>query len=125
MLPAFLTPRDQGTQAPPLAAARLCALWSVGAFLLSAIIVPSSARTGGRVVFDVPARLLGIATASVCAIAFLQCPRRLLYFKVLTFVLLVPALLMGMWCLLDYASSLVSQNDAVRYLEICRRVHYC
>ncbi len=101
------------------------AAWSLVALLVSAAVVSTSMRIGGYIRFDPPVRLLGIAAAAVCVTAFLQCPRQARGLKLLTLVLLIPAVAIGVLCLGDVASAMISQNEAVRYFMYCQRMHVC
>jgi hypothetical protein len=73
------------------------------ALALSVLVVPAfSYALGPRSYVALPGTLTGIATAVICSWAFMQCPRRPLLPKLVTFLLLVPGLYIGFDCLSTY-----------------------
>jgi hypothetical protein len=105
--------------------ARSCVCASIGAILLGAVILPGEALIGGRLMFRLPARSLGVCIAAVCIAAFLQCPRRNALAKLVTLVLVVPGAFVGIFCLADYVLAVQSQNQVVEYFLLCRRLGLC
>ena len=77
--------------------------WSLGALFLSALLVPMfTYPMGGRTHAALPGTLASVATAGVCAWAFVACPRRHRIPKLVTFLLLLPALYIGFDCVSRY-----------------------
>ena len=77
---------------------------------LSVLLVPMfTYPLGGRTYVALPGTLAGVATAVVCAWAFVVCPRHHLIPKVITFLMLLPGLYIGFDCLSRYLMFGLSQ----------------
>jgi len=77
--------------------------FSLMALVLSVLVVARFAFGLGAYSFvALPGTLTGIVTAVICIWAFLQCPRRPLLPKLLTFLVLIPSLYIGIYCLSTY-----------------------
>ena len=75
---------------------------SLGALFLAALLVPMFTYPTGTPYVGLPGAVAGVATAIVCAWAFITCPRSQRLPKISTFVLLLPGLYVGFDCLSTY-----------------------
>lgn len=85
--------------APPEPTPWIYVGWQLLVLVPSAIVVP--AFDHGRYV-ALPGTLLAVLAAAVCVWAFVRCPRRAVVPKAVTFVLLLPALYVGLACITSY-----------------------
>ena len=76
--------------------------WSVGGLFLSAFLVPLFTYPTGVAYPGLPGTLAGVTTGVISAWAFITCPRGDRLPKVCTFLLLLPGLYIGFWCLSRY-----------------------
>jgi hypothetical protein len=78
---------------------------SLGALFLSALLVPTFTYPTGTPYVGLPGAVAGVATAIVCAWAFITCPHSPRLPKACTFVLLLPGLYVGFHCVSTYLTS--------------------
>jgi hypothetical protein len=74
-------------------------VWSVGALLFAGLWLPAFAA---GLWITLPSAFMGFVTAILCSWAFMSCPRRPLLPKMITLILVLPALALGIQCLGEY-----------------------
>src|SRR5262249_30540936 len=77
-------------------------VWSFASVLASVLAVPAFSVPTGPGFVALPGTLIGATTGLTAAWAFVRCPRRPVFPKVVTLLLLVPGLFIGMDCVTSY-----------------------
>jgi hypothetical protein len=90
-------------QSPAYRSPWLFVLLGLFSLFMSFLIVPAFSYGRGAVSYAaLPGTLTGTGTALVCSWALIRCPRRPILPKLVTFLLLIPGLVIGFFCLSSY-----------------------